>query len=251
VVGDLVRAGTGTQALGGVGVVVTPTGGSALTTTATATAGGAAFSVGNVPSGVGGTVALTGLPSGCTAAAATPYTTLVAGGSVRANVTVTCSPPVPPPTTSATATLAVQFSAVTASSADLTVLIGTAACDPALNAACPTVRNFSSVLGSVALEGTAVARVTGRTALPTPAFGAAVLGGTLPNIVYVAASLSAPAGFTAVQPVASVRLTLAAGASGTLTTRSQLTDLGDTTGDAIVLVAGTTLTITEASTTIP
>ena len=87
-------AGTVTSSIGGTitgaTVTVTPTNGSALPRVTTNSLG--AYSVASVPVGAGtGTVAVTAVPSTCNPAAG-PYTGLTSGGTVAANVTVTCKP---------------------------------------------------------------------------------------------------------------------------------------------------------------
>lgn len=73
--------------LAGVAVVVTPSGGSALPSATTGSAGG--YAVTGVPPGAGA-VTLLGLPGKCSAPSPAAYT-LAAGGSVTVNVTVRCS----------------------------------------------------------------------------------------------------------------------------------------------------------------
>ncbi len=87
-------AGTVTSSIGGTitgaTVTVTPTNGSALPSVTTNSLG--AYSVPSVPVGAGtGVVAVTAVPSTCNPAAG-QYTGLASGGTVAANVTVTCKP---------------------------------------------------------------------------------------------------------------------------------------------------------------
>lgn len=76
--------------IAGVSVGVTPTGGSALPAVVTDASG--QFSVPNVPVG-DGTVAVSGLPSGCTAPAPQGYTGLTSGGTKSVTITVNCQAP--------------------------------------------------------------------------------------------------------------------------------------------------------------
>lgn len=74
--------------LAGVGVVVTPTGGTALPPVVTSNAG--TYTVHGVPVG-GGSVTLTsGLPATCPTSSATPYTGVQYAGTVTTNVNVSC-----------------------------------------------------------------------------------------------------------------------------------------------------------------
>ena len=76
----------------GISVVVTPTGLGALA--AVNPNAGGVYTRTAVPVGVGsGSVALSTLPSGCTAPAAGSYSGLTNGGSVTVNFTVACTPP--------------------------------------------------------------------------------------------------------------------------------------------------------------
>jgi Right handed beta helix region len=88
-------AGTVTSSVGGAitgaTVTVTPANGVALPSVTTTSAG--AYTVLSVPVGSGrGAVVVTGVPSTCTSATS-HYTGLTIGGTVTANVTVTCIPP--------------------------------------------------------------------------------------------------------------------------------------------------------------
>lgn len=75
--------------LGGLGVVVTPTGGTPLPSVLTDTSG--AFALANLPVSDGtGTLVLTGLPTACTDPGPVPYQGLTAGGSAAVSVTVDC-----------------------------------------------------------------------------------------------------------------------------------------------------------------
>jgi sugar lactone lactonase YvrE len=72
-------------------VTVTPSGGSALPAALTSAAG--LYNVTDVPvSTGGGTVSVSGLPPNCTTPSPVSYTGLLTGGSVTANVSVTCTP---------------------------------------------------------------------------------------------------------------------------------------------------------------
>ena len=87
-------AGTVTSSLGGgiagVTVTVTPTGGAASTFTTPSTGG---YTL-TVPVGAGtGAIALSNLPTNCTAPAPASYSGLTSGGTVTQNFTVTCTPP--------------------------------------------------------------------------------------------------------------------------------------------------------------
>ena len=74
--------------ISGATVTVTPTGGSALAGVQTTSSG--AYTVDSVPAG-DGSVAVSGLPSGCQAPAAVPYTGAKNGGSRTLNIVVPCS----------------------------------------------------------------------------------------------------------------------------------------------------------------
>jgi parallel beta-helix repeat protein len=77
-------------AITGATVTVTPANGTALQSVTTTGAG--AYTVSAVPVGAGaGTIAVTSVPSACTPATG-HYTGLTSGGTVTANVTVTCTP---------------------------------------------------------------------------------------------------------------------------------------------------------------
>jgi sugar lactone lactonase YvrE len=76
-------------ALSGVSVVVTPQGGTALAAVATDTGGH--YMVNNVPAG-DGSVAITGVPSNCTAPTPASYTALADSGSKTVDITATCAP---------------------------------------------------------------------------------------------------------------------------------------------------------------
>ena len=84
--GVVTRASGGTP-IAGVTITVTPTGGAALAAVTTNASG--AYTVGNVPVG-GGSIAIGGLPAGCTNPGPQSYTGVTAGGTVTRNVTVTC-----------------------------------------------------------------------------------------------------------------------------------------------------------------
>src|SRR5262249_41378736 len=74
----------------GASVVVTPTGGSALAAVTTNATG--QYSRGSVPvPPATGNIAVSNLPTGCTAPAPTPYSGLTANNTVTVNITVTCS----------------------------------------------------------------------------------------------------------------------------------------------------------------
>lgn len=76
----------------GINVIVTPTGLAALA--AVNPNAGGVYTRTAVPVGVGsGSVALSSLPSGCTAPAAGSYSGLVNGGTATVNFTVACTPP--------------------------------------------------------------------------------------------------------------------------------------------------------------
>lgn len=83
--------GTVTRSTGGpiagAQIVVTPTGSAPLAAVTTTTSGG--YTVSDVPAG-GGTIAVNGLPTGCTAPAPTAYSGLAAGASLTRDITVTC-----------------------------------------------------------------------------------------------------------------------------------------------------------------
>jgi len=75
--------------ISGASVTLTPTGGSAQSFT-TGAAGVYTFSV---PVGAGtGSITVGNLPANCTAPAPTPYSGLTSGGTVTANINVTCTP---------------------------------------------------------------------------------------------------------------------------------------------------------------
>lgn len=71
-------------------VTLTPTGGSALPAVQTNASG--VYTRNLVPTG-GGDIALSTLPSGCTAPASTPYSGVTAGGTVTVNISITCAAP--------------------------------------------------------------------------------------------------------------------------------------------------------------
>ncbi len=86
--------GTVTSSLGGglagVGVIVTPTGGTPLPAVMTTTSG--AYTMHGVPIGAG-TVSLIGVPATCATPMPMPYTGLVFNGTVTVNAPVACTPP--------------------------------------------------------------------------------------------------------------------------------------------------------------
>jgi sugar lactone lactonase YvrE len=81
-------------ALGGVTVVVTPVGSSALPAVTTTNAGTYRIAGIDVSQSGSGTVAVSGLPSGCTVPVAASYNGLRANDSVNVSVSVTCTPSV-------------------------------------------------------------------------------------------------------------------------------------------------------------
>lgn len=78
------------QVLSNVTVTVTPSGQSALTAVQTTSNG--SYSVASVPVG-SGSVAVTGVPSNCTAPAASSYSGLTGNATQTVNIQVTCTPP--------------------------------------------------------------------------------------------------------------------------------------------------------------
>jgi hypothetical protein len=78
--------------LSGVGVVATPTGGSATPAATTGATG--TYTIANVPALVAtGALTLTNLPSNCTAPAAQAYAGFTTAGLTGQNIVVTCTPP--------------------------------------------------------------------------------------------------------------------------------------------------------------
>lgn len=80
--------------LAGVNVIVTPAGGSALS--AAPTNGSGVYTKTGVPLGTPsgtGSLALTGLPAGCTDPGTTPYSGLTNAGTITVDLTITCVPP--------------------------------------------------------------------------------------------------------------------------------------------------------------
>ncbi|MDQ8158203.1 MAG: carboxypeptidase regulatory-like domain-containing protein [Gemmatimonadota bacterium] len=87
VVSGVVTRASGGTPIAGVTLIVTPTGGAALAAVTTNASG--AYSISNVPVG-GGSIAIGGLPSGCTNPGPQSYAGVAAGGTVTKNVAVTC-----------------------------------------------------------------------------------------------------------------------------------------------------------------
>jgi hypothetical protein len=76
--------------MAGIGVIATPTAGTALPAVNTSAAG--AYSIGGVAIG-GGALTLTNVPANCTNPGATPYTGVTNGGTITVDITLTCTAP--------------------------------------------------------------------------------------------------------------------------------------------------------------
>lgn len=249
ITGTVARTGAGTQILDGITFTVTPS--AAGFAPVSGQVLGGTFSATGVSVGFGagagaGSVALSNLPSGCTAGPAAAYTGLTSGGSQTVALSVNC-------TAAAAATTYVwtsTFGAVSGGSVDLTVSFDpTGFDDPAL--AGPDA--FSGVQAVVGLTGPAAARFTGRSAVPTANFGTAILGGVLPTTAFTAASATI-GGFTTSQVVGVIRYTLSGGAAGIATTATTVQEVATPTGGTFNLVfsgAGQTITVNEATVSIP
>lgn len=245
ITGTITRTGSGIQNLDGVTVTVQPasagfaaSGGQVL---------GLAYSRSGVAVGFGtgagnGTVALSNLPSGCTAPAVGNYTGLTSGGSVAVNFTVNCDPPAAPSFLLVTN----QFGAISAGTVDLTIGV-----DPTGYSAATDF--FASYQGTVTLSGAAASRINGRSAVPTANFGSAFLGGTLPA-TGITAVTSTAGGFSTAQTVAVIRFTVTAGAAGTISTATNVLEIANGSGTPYSIIttgASKNTDITEASLTLP
>jgi sugar lactone lactonase YvrE len=164
-------------------VTVTPAGGSAIPAATTSAAG--LYNVADVPVGTGGgTVAVGGLPANCVTPAAVSYSGLTSGGSVTANVAVSCTP------TTGNLTVTVTEPVGVTAGATVTAPNGT----------------LYNVSGTETLTGLAAGVYT--VTAPT----STVVPGTIVNSVYTSAVTGSPATVTVgVTTSASVTYTLRAG----------------------------------------
>ena len=151
-------------AISGATVTVTPTGGAALPSVTTDTAG--SYSVSGVPPAAGtGSVAVTAVPGNCATPPVASYSGLTAGATVTANVTVSC-------VSSPSLVLAVGQSAIFADSSHFLTQLGL---DPnakyliaVVNTdSTSTIHEDFTLQGTPAVSGSALARSQGR--VPTRA----------------------------------------------------------------------------------
>lgn len=159
------------SALAGVGVVVTPTGGSALASVTTAANGG--FNRSNVPTIPNdGGITLSGLPAGCINASPYAYTGLTTGGLVR-NIVVDCPPA--PVGYSLTGTWAIANAGPTGRQARLTFAVdmGSAPGNPLINGT--AADELAGITIGATYNGTQLV-FSSRTALLDPPFDLGVAG---------------------------------------------------------------------------
>lgn len=243
----ITRTGTGTQSLDGSSFSVTPS--AAGLSPVNGQLAGLGFSA-ITPVGFGtgagaGTVALFNLPAGCTSAPA-GYTGLTATLPATAALTVDCVPPA----AATTYVFSSQFGAVTGGTVDLLLSFDPSGFDSPVFAG-PDA--FAGGQGTTTLTGSAAARLTGRSAVPTTAFGTASLGGTLPITAWSAISTT-PGGWTVNQVIAAIRYTVASGAAGTVTTATSISEINDPVGGNLPISttgAGATTTVVEATLVLP
>jgi len=264
--GTLTRTGSGTQSLAGIVVRINPTSAGLADVTVAATGAAAAptyTAVVSVGTGAGvgaGVITLENLPTNCAvtipAGGTASYTGLTLGGTLAVGFTVNCIFVAPP----AFAELRQQFGAVSGGTVDLSTIYDSSPCIIANNPACfaqsaSVVEAFSQ---TVTFLGGAQGRITARASQVTALFGQAVIGGSSfpsvlpsPLITYAAAS-TAGGGNTVT--LAIVRLTIGAGAPGTLQTSTSQIDLSNGVGDTILFTfsgAGQNFRTLEGTVSIP
>lgn len=223
-------SGTVSSSLGGglqnVQVIVTPTGGSAQPAVVTSAAG--AYSRSGVPvlSG-GGSVALSNLPGNCTAPAPGSYSGLTDGGSVVVDFTVSCTPP------PAMYQYTHSFSPVAGGQTTLTIRFDPSTYnDPLINGT--SADDFAGIQGQIDYDGARLEYVSAANGAGSPFQNVTANGATNGRIIWLNSTTSATRIITE-QVVAIITFNVRAGAAGSLTPVTSLTEIPTRDGDLLDL----------------
>lgn len=210
---------------GGTQVIVTPTGGSALPAAIAAASG--AFTVANVPVGAAGTgtISFASLPAGCTNPGPQPYTGLVDGGSISVGTTFTCV--APPAFHQYTST----WSAISGGQVTLTVRFNpTTRNDATINGA--AADDFTSIQGIINYPTARLQFVASNNGAGSPFAGLTANTATPGVISWLNFATSAQ---PAEQVVAVFTFNVLAGAPGSASTSSTISEIASFGGDLFPL----------------
>lgn len=222
----------------GTQVIVTPTGGTALAPVTASAAG--AFTVAGVPVGAAGTgtIAFANLPAGCTNPGPQPYTGLTDGASISVGVTFTCTPP--PAFYQYTST----WSAISGGQVTLTVRFNPSTRnDPNINGA--AADDFTSIQGIINYPTARLQYVSGANGAGSPFQGITVNAATPGVLSWLNIATSAQ---PAEQVVAVFTFNVLAGAPGSASTTSTVSEIGSFEGGLFDLAF---LQINEATLSLP